>query len=78
MAWPSDTKYTIGSLAASSPYFSGKVKSVKLLGYGSLSYTIEKDGLAVQLPATHPNAISAVLAITFAKNKTNQKNKLKK
>ena len=78
MAWPSTEKYTIGSLAASSPYYSGKVKSVKLLGYGSLSYTMEKDGLAVQLPTTHPNDISAVLAITFSKSKTHQKQSLKK
>ena len=77
MAWPSATKYTIGSLAATSPYFSGKVKSVRLLGHGPLSYTMEKEGLAVQLPATHPNAISAVLAITFSKSKTHRNANLK-
>lgn len=77
MAWPSATKYTIGSLAATSPYFSGKVKSVRLLGHGPLSYTMEKEGLTVQLPATHPNAISAVLAITFSKGKTHRNANLK-
>jgi len=73
MVWPSLTKYTIGSLAATSPYFSGKVKSVSLLGYGPLSYAMGNDGLTVELPATHPNAISAVLAITFSKSKTHKK-----
>jgi len=70
MVWPSLTKYTIGSLAVSSPYFSGDVKSASLLGYGTLPYAMDNNGLTVKLPTTRPNIISAVLAITFSKSIT--------
>jgi len=70
MVWPSLTKYTIGSLAVSSPYFSGDVKSASLLGYGPLPYAMDNNGLTVKLPTTRPNIISAVLAITFSKSIT--------
>ena len=65
MRWPENRTYTIKSLGKSSPYYSGKVKSVKLLGYGKVAFTNKKEGLVVTLPEENTNAIAPVLAITF-------------
>jgi alpha-L-fucosidase len=70
MVWPSGSSYTIHSLGVASPYFSGDVTSVRLLGYGSIPYRMGSDGLTVTLPAKKPNKIAPVLAVSFSKKLT--------
>lgn len=72
MRWPSQETFTFTSLSYTSPYYSGKVKSVKLLGYGPVSYQQTLDGLQVTLPATPVNKIAPVFVITFDGEDTGQ------
>ena len=65
MCWPSSTSFTFESLGKASPSYSGKVKEVRLLGYGNVEFEQTVDGLSIVLPATHPNEIAPVVAITF-------------
>lgn len=65
MRWPASRHYIIESFGMASPYYSGKVQSVELLGYGPLEFTNEVDGLAITLPEENTNAIAPVLAVTF-------------
>lgn len=70
MTWPKElAEDTIHSLAVNSPCYSGKVKNVTLLGYGKIPFSNKKEGLTFRLPATHPNEIAPVLAITFSKKR---------
>lgn len=64
MAWPEAGKYTIKSFGAIEPTYSGRVTSVKLLGYGDIPFSQNAAGLTVEIPATHPNEIAPVLSIT--------------
>jgi alpha-L-fucosidase len=68
MRWPSDTSYTIKSLGYTSDYYNGKVKEVKLLGYGPVSSSMDIDGLKVTLPKQKCNEIAPVFQITFDTN----------
>lgn len=70
MRWPTGQKFTIESFAPTSKYYSGKVKSVELLGHGKVEYTLNVDGLTVVLPAVKPNGIAPVFAVTFDKDDT--------
>ena len=65
MRWPAAAKFTFASLGKSSEYYSGKVKSLKLLGHGDVSYSEDVNGLTVTLPAVKPNDIAPVFEITF-------------
>jgi len=66
MAWPKANTTVIRSLAVISPYYNGKIKKVKLLGYGAVKFKTSTDGLHVELPAARPGGdIAPVLAITF-------------
>ncbi|MBR3093553.1 MAG: alpha-L-fucosidase [Bacteroidaceae bacterium] len=65
MRWPSGKSFTFQSLGKSSEYYSGKVKSLQLLGYGDVEYSEGIDGVTVTLPSTHPNDIAPVFQITF-------------
>ena len=65
MRWPATSSFTFKSLGKSSPYFSGQVKSVKLLGYGAVSFSQAINGVTVQLPDVKPNDIAPVFEITF-------------
>ena len=65
MRWPSGKSFTFQSLGKSSEYYSGKVKSLQLLGYGDVEYSEGVDGVTVTLPSTHPNDIAPVFQITF-------------
>lgn len=65
MRWPAGKTFTFKCLGKSSEYYSGKVKSIRLLGHGDVNYTEAIDGLTVQLPETHPNDIAPVFEITF-------------
>lgn len=68
MRWPAGRKFTIESFAPTSKYYSGKVKSVELLGSGKVEYSLGVDGLTVSLPEVKPNEIAPVFAVTFDKN----------
>jgi alpha-L-fucosidase len=68
MRWPSGSKYTIKSLGYTSDYYSGKVKDVKLLGYGDVKFSMDVDGLVVSLPSEKCNEIAPVFQITFDQN----------
>ncbi|MBQ7443573.1 MAG: alpha-L-fucosidase [Bacteroidaceae bacterium] len=68
LGWPDAAAATIKSFATGSPHMKGaKVAAVKLLGLGTLAYTVDADGLHVALPATHPGGdIAPVLAVELA------------
>lgn len=72
MRWPSSETFTFKSLSITSKYYSGKVKNVKLLGYGDVSFTQTLDGLQVSVPATPVNKIAPVFVITFDEEANNQ------
>ena len=65
MRWPSHSEFTFESLGKISPYYSGQVKSVRLLGYGEVAFGQDVDGLKVTLPDIKPNEIAPAFAITF-------------
>lgn len=69
MRWPSGGPFTFKSFGFASEYFSGKVKGVRLLGYGKVRFKQSNDGLEVIVPDTPVNEIAPVFAITFHKSK---------
>ena len=64
MAWPTNQDFSFESFSIMSKYYSGKVTDVELLGHGKVNYAQGVKGLTVTLPATKPNAIAPVFAIT--------------
>lgn len=67
MEWPQEKIITVKSLAEGSPYYTGKVVAVSLLGGGKLKYACDKEGLKVILPEKKPNDIAFVLKVGFKK-----------
>ncbi|MGI6219705.1 MAG: alpha-L-fucosidase [Bacteroidaceae bacterium] len=65
MGWPSMSTYTFESLAPTSPYYSGKVTKVSLLGYGPVEFKNDVEGLIVELPDEKTNEIAPVFCIEF-------------
>lgn len=65
MRWPASQTFSFESLSLASEFYSGKVASVELLGYGKVNYTETVSGLTVDVPATRPNEIAPVYQITF-------------
>jgi alpha-L-fucosidase len=65
MQWPTAGDFTFKAFGITAASYSGKVKSVKLLGYGDVAFTHNADGLTINVPATHPNPIAPVFEITF-------------
>ncbi len=65
MAWPADDTFTFKAFAITSPYYSGRVSSVKLLGTGNVEFSLDNGGLTVSVPTTHPNPIAPVYEISF-------------
>lgn len=65
MRWPTESTFTFTSFSMSSPYYSGRVRSIQLLGHGDVAFTETVDGVTVSLPATQPNAIAPVFQVTF-------------
>ena len=65
MNWPDNKEYTFKAFSSHSPYYSGDVKQVKLLGYGNVDFKICENGLTVNVPSTHPNPIAPVFEISF-------------
>ena len=65
LRWPEERKVVVKSFGEESPYYSGEVKSVELLGHGKLQFENSKEGLVVELPEQNTNEISPVLAVAF-------------
>ena len=65
LRYPTSKKYTLESLGLASKYYSGKVKSVNLLGHGAVDFTLDIDGLVISMPETPANKFAAVFAIEF-------------
>ena len=65
MRWPAAETFTFKALSFASKYYSGKIKNVKLLGYGDVVFSQTLDGLQVAIPATPVNKIAPVFVITF-------------
>ena len=63
LAWPANHKMIIKSLALHSPHYEGKVKSVRLLGYGKVAFRQTEDGLVVELPEEPCNTIAPVVSV---------------
>ena len=51
MAWPTAREFTFKALGQNAPSYSGKVKSVRLLGGTAVPFTQSPEGLSVTLPA---------------------------
>jgi len=60
---PTDGKVTVKSLGAGSPYWSGDIRSVRLVGGVELKFTRDPDGLHVALPARMTEKIACALRI---------------
>lgn len=66
LGWPSSGRMTVKSLAAGSPYYTNKIREIKLLGYeGELEYTCDMEALTVTLPSSMSSTIAPVLLVTF-------------
>jgi len=67
MGWPDTTTVTLKQLGTAAPTKPGKVKAVKLLGYGSLKFKQSKEGLAVHFPANPipTGTMASVLKLDF-------------
>ncbi|MCQ2095145.1 MAG: alpha-L-fucosidase [Bacteroidaceae bacterium] len=63
LAWPKDHKMTVKSLKEGSPLYPGKIKSVKLLGYGKVKFTRTNEALVINLPEENLNRIMPVVKI---------------
>lgn len=71
LGWPSSGKMSIKSLGAVSPYFNGKIKEVKMLGYdGELEYVSGTGALDVTLPKSMSSTIAPVLMVLFTDDVT--------
>ncbi len=68
MQWPETDEVTLKTFGLLSPYYSGTVKSVELLGEGDVEFFHDAEGLNVLLPTEPTNSIAPVLAITFDGN----------
>ena len=68
MRWPTAGDFTFKVFGITAASYSGKVKNVKLLGYGDVAFTQNAEGLTITVPATHANEIAPVFEITFDEN----------
>ena len=67
LGWPPDRKLLIHSLLPGTPYTSGQVCSVDLLGSSeTVRWRQQQDGLAIELPAVKPNDLAYTLRIESA------------
>jgi alpha-L-fucosidase len=65
MAWPTDGKVTVKSLATGSEYCKGQITDVRLLGSkGKLHYAQDASGLTVTLPEEKPCDYAYVLKVS--------------
>ena len=68
MGWPDNGSVTFKSLATSAPHYTGKIKTVELLGYGKLKIISRNtEGLTIKLPARQTNDIALVFKIPLVR-----------
>lgn len=65
MRWPAADTFTFKSFGYASKYYSGKVKSIELLGYGPVQFSTNAEGVKIELPGEKPNPIAPVFSVTF-------------
>ena len=65
MRWPSSRTFTFAALGMGADSYSGKVKSIELLGYGPVDCTSGVDGMTVTLPEKPTNDIAPVFQLVF-------------
>jgi alpha-L-fucosidase len=71
LGWPGDGKLTIRTLWSGSPYLSGAITRVELLGSPEgIRWQQTQDGLALDLPPTPPNDLAYVFKIVAAGDRT--------
>jgi alpha-L-fucosidase len=71
LGWPEDGKLTIRSLWRGTPYLSGPVRQVQLLGSpDAIGWQQSADGLVLDLPAAKPNDLAYVVKILAARKPT--------
>lgn len=63
LAWPSDNKVVIKSLAEGSELYQNRIKKVELLGYGKVPFNRTADGLEVEMPVDAKRVIAPVFKI---------------
>lgn len=63
LAWPSEQKVIVKSLALNSNLFPKKINRVELLGYGKIPFTRTVEGLILTLPSKRLNDIAPVIRI---------------
>jgi alpha-L-fucosidase len=68
LRYPESDKVIIKSFGAASKYYSGEVKTVKLLGYGDVEFKNGVGGLEITMPEQKVNDIAAVFVVEFDKN----------
>ena len=65
MRWPAAGGFTFKAFSVMAESYSGKVKDVKLLGYGNVTFSQNAGGLTVEIPSNHANSIAPVFSVTF-------------
>ena len=65
MRWPSAGDFTFKAFSVMAESYSGKVKSVELLGQGEVTFSQNAGGLTIDIPRQHINSIAPVFRITF-------------
>ncbi len=65
LAWPTDNRITVKSLARGSEFYPEEIASVTMLGSDQkLHWTRDEQGLTVELPSTKPSEFAYVLRVT--------------
>ena len=68
LRYPDSDKVVIKAFGAASKYYSGEVKTVKLLGHGDVEFKNGVGGLEITMPEQEVNDIAAVFVVEFDKN----------
>ncbi len=65
LRYPTTSTVTIKSFGKNSEHYSGKVKSVKLLGHGKVKFRNTDEGLVITMPKKPVNDIAAAFEVKF-------------
>lgn len=65
LRWPQGEEFSFESLGFASPYYSGRVKSVELIGSGDVNFVQDIDDLTVEIPSNRPNSLVPTFRISF-------------
>lgn len=70
LRYPEGKTLTIKAFGLASPYYSGKVKKITLIGYGPVNFTENVEGVVIEMPETKVNKLAAAFAVEFDKDAT--------